>query len=127
MQFKIDENLPTEIADLLRQHGHEALTIADQHLSGERDSRIAQVCQAEQRALITLDLDFADIRTYPPASYHGIIVLRPAVQNIGSLMRLMSRVVPLLGKEALGRRLWISDDSRVRIRGEDAPAAEEQT
>jgi hypothetical protein len=27
MQFKIDENLHSDAADLLRQHGHDALTV----------------------------------------------------------------------------------------------------
>ncbi len=29
MDFKIDENLPIEVADLLRQVGHDAVTIAE--------------------------------------------------------------------------------------------------
>lgn len=30
MKFKTDENLPVEVADDLRQTGHDALTVADQ-------------------------------------------------------------------------------------------------
>jgi hypothetical protein len=49
--------------------------------------------------------------------YHpGIIVLRPAVQNITTLLRLMNRVLPLLGQEPLAGCLWIVDDHQVRIR-----------
>ena len=29
MQFKIDENLHSDVADLLRQCGHDALTVVD--------------------------------------------------------------------------------------------------
>ncbi len=32
MQFKIDENLHADAADLLRQHGHDALTVFEQGL-----------------------------------------------------------------------------------------------
>jgi predicted nuclease of predicted toxin-antitoxin system len=32
MRFKIDENLPVEVAELLRHAGHDALTMWDQHL-----------------------------------------------------------------------------------------------
>ena len=76
MKFKIDDNLHTDAAALLRQHGHDALTVYDQGLQGEADSEIASVCQHEQRVILTLDLDFSDIRHYPPTVYHGIIVLR---------------------------------------------------
>ena len=72
MQFKIDENLHSDVADLLRQCGHDALTVVDQGLRGHSDGEIAGVCQREARALITLDLDFSDIREFPPAHYSGI-------------------------------------------------------
>lgn len=32
MEFKIDENLPVEVADLLRQVGYDAITVLEQHL-----------------------------------------------------------------------------------------------
>jgi predicted nuclease of predicted toxin-antitoxin system len=44
MVFKVDENLPVEIADLLRQAGYDAVTVFDQHLEGSTDSDIASVC-----------------------------------------------------------------------------------
>jgi len=76
VRFKIDENLPIDIADLLRSAGHDALTVFDQQLIGEDDNRILHICQNEERALITLDLDFSDVRSYPPLEYFGLVVLR---------------------------------------------------
>lgn len=66
MMFKIDENLPVEAAEILRQAGYDASTVVEQRLGGKPDSDIASVCQQEGRALITLDTDFGDIRAYPP-------------------------------------------------------------
>jgi len=37
MQFKIDENLPIEIAELLINAGNDAKTVNDQQLQGSRD------------------------------------------------------------------------------------------
>jgi predicted nuclease of predicted toxin-antitoxin system len=111
MLFKTDENLPVEVTDLLKQHGHDAISVPEQNMVGEQDTQFAQVCQKELRAMVTLDLDFCDIRTYPPEDYPGIIVLRPAVQNITSLLRLVQQVILLLGQEQLARHLWIVDDS----------------
>lgn len=62
MRFKVDENLPVEVAELLRQAGYGAITVHDQGLGGEADAEIASICQEEERALVTLDTDFADIR-----------------------------------------------------------------
>ncbi len=76
MKFKIDENLPVEVAELLRQAGHGATTVLEQDLIGEADPNIASVCQREEKVLVTLDMDFADIRVYPPEQFSGLVVLR---------------------------------------------------
>ena len=62
MRLKIDENLPSECAAILRGAGFEADTVADERLTGADDSAIADRSRAEGRVLITLDLDFASIR-----------------------------------------------------------------
>jgi predicted nuclease of predicted toxin-antitoxin system len=97
MRFKTDENLPVEIAALLRQQGHDAVTVGDEGLAGVADVAVAVVCQAEKRVIVTLDLDFSDIRRYPPENYAGIIVLRPVLQLIPMLERMMARAIGLLG------------------------------
>ena len=78
MRFKLDENVPVELADLLRSNGHEVRTVPEEGLKGVGDARIADVCRWEQRALITFDLDFADVRSYPPEEHPGLVVLRLA-------------------------------------------------
>ena len=40
MKFKIDENLPVEVANLLTEQGHDALTVFQEHLDGAPDSYI---------------------------------------------------------------------------------------
>lgn len=116
MRFKIDEHLPVEIAELLDQHQHDAVTVADESMSGAVDPDVAHVCQKEARALITLDLDFSDIRAYPPEEYQGIIVFRPGLQSITTLVRLTARIIPFLDQEPLIGHLWIVEDHQVRIR-----------
>jgi predicted nuclease of predicted toxin-antitoxin system len=117
MRFKIDENLPIEIAELLISSGHDAMTVFDQKLVGEPDSKVADICRAENRALVTLDLDFSDIRTFPPAAYAGFIILRPNNQSKTTVLALMKRVIPLLnGVEKLTGNLWIAQENGLRIR-----------
>ena len=74
MLFKVDENLPEEIAGLLAGFGHEAKTVNDQLLQGAEDSVLIEECDRENRIIITLDTDFSDIRTYPPWEHEGIII-----------------------------------------------------
>lgn len=117
MQFKIDENLHSDTAEILRKHGHDAISVYEQGLQGESDQRIARVCREETRSLITLDLDFSDIRVYPPSDYNGIIVLRLGDQCRVSVLQVLGRIIPLLDTESLVGKLWIVDERQVRIRG----------
>ena len=116
MQFKIDENLHSDAADLLRRHGHDALTVHEQKLRGAADMDIASVCKREARAIVTMDLDFSDTREYPPIDYHGIIVLRLNDQSRASVLSVLGRIVPLLDSEPLIGNLWIVQETGLRIR-----------
>jgi predicted nuclease of predicted toxin-antitoxin system len=116
MKFKIDENLPLEVAELLRNAGFNAVTIYEQQMSGATDSIIAVVCRDEARAIITLDTDFADIRAYPPQDYAGIIVLRLKYHDKPHVLAILRRVIRALISERLVNRLWIVDEDRIRFR-----------
>ena len=120
--FKIDENLPVETASLLKRYGHEAQTVNEERLAGGRDERLSEICRREKRVLMSLDLDFADIRTYPPARSPGMIVLRLASQDKPHILAIVEQLAPLLIREPIEGRLWIVDEGRVRIHGPtDAP------
>jgi predicted nuclease of predicted toxin-antitoxin system len=71
--------------------------------------------QAENRILITLDLDFADIRLYPPSDHQGIWVLRPRSQSIDNVLSLVNGAVAVLKSETAAQRLWIVEPGRIRI------------
>jgi predicted nuclease of predicted toxin-antitoxin system len=122
MRAKLDENLPVEAAELLRTAGWECDTVYNEGLAGLDDPIVAARCQAEARVLFTLDLDFADIRAYPPSEYVGIVVLRPVEPSRRQALELVSRVLPVLIAEWTEHRLWIVEPARVRVRGANEPA-----
>lgn len=115
MRFKVDENLPDEFAVILLDAGHDASTVRDQALGGHPDSEVAALCRSEQRALITLDLGFADIRAYPPEERAGIVVFRVRSQDRAHLIAVLRRALPLFETEPLVEHLWIVEEERVRI------------
>ncbi|MDH5540544.1 MAG: DUF5615 family PIN-like protein, partial [Rhizobacter sp.] len=112
LRFKLDENLPSAAEVLLREMGHDAETALSERLGGAADSALLDACQAEDRVLVTLDLDFADIRAYPPAEHSGVWVLRPAQQSIEGIVDLLRGAARLLAKEPVVRRLWIVEKER---------------
>jgi predicted nuclease of predicted toxin-antitoxin system len=116
-RFKVDENLPIEAAEVLKAAGHDAFTIFDQGMVGDLDPKVASVCRAEDRALVTLDLDFSDIRTYPPADHPGIIILRPRNQAKPTVLALVNQLIAVLETdERLSGHLWIVQETGLRIR-----------
>jgi predicted nuclease of predicted toxin-antitoxin system len=66
VKFKLDENLSPTLAGVFLAAGHEAHSVLEQKLGGASDPRVIETCRLENRSLITLDLDFANIRRYPP-------------------------------------------------------------
>lgn len=93
MRIKVDEDLPRSVADLLRQHGHDALTVSDQELRGSADAALWAVVQSEQRFFITADKGFADVRGHPPGEHNGILLLRPDEDGIPALQALLVAVL----------------------------------
>ncbi len=116
MKFKTDENLPVEVTARLRSEGHDAMSVLEQGLGGESDRRLVEICRTEQRAMITLDTDFADIRAYPPSQGAGYVVFRLQRQDKESVLAILERLLPMFEQEPLNQRLWIVDEQKVRIR-----------
>ena len=122
MRGKVDENMPVEAAAVLRAAGWNCDTVFDEALGGAEDPEVAARCQVEDRVLFTLDMDFADIRAYPPSAYVGIVVFRPVKPSRAGALALLQHVIPVLKAEWLEHRLWIVEPGRVRIREGESPA-----
>jgi predicted nuclease of predicted toxin-antitoxin system len=114
-RFKLDENLPRDAEALFGEAGHEVETVLRERWGGGPDPSVLEASRAEARILVTLDLDFADIRLYPPSSHAGIWVLRPHSQSIGSVLTLLKGALAVFETESAANRLWIVEPGRVRI------------
>lgn len=116
MKFKIDENMPLEVAGLLRDAGYDAATVPEQNLAGTSDANLSAVCRQEERILVTLDNDFADIRTYPPGKSPGIMVMRLNRQDKSHVIEVFGHAVSLFPRETPERHLWIVEEDKIRMR-----------
>ena len=116
MKFKIDENMPLEVAGLLRDAGYDAATVPEQNLTGTSDANLSAVCRQEEHILVILDNDFADIRTYPPGKSPGIMVMRLNRQDKVHVLEVFRHAIRLLPTEPIERHLWIVEEDKIRIR-----------
>lgn len=123
MRLKLDENLPPIAAVRISDAGYDACTVHDQGLQGTDDLDLAKICHAENRAMVTLDRGFANLRRYPPEAFSGIVVLRPQNQLLASILGVVDRLIHALDQAAassdlaLTGRLWVVEPQRLRVRG----------
>lgn len=115
MRFKLDENLDARLASLLAEKGHEADSVRAEGLAGTPDADLFAICVKERRALITLDLDFADPIRFPPTNSAGVVVLRPRRNTLSLIRETLVVMLPMLERETLEGVLWIVEPGRIRI------------
>jgi predicted nuclease of predicted toxin-antitoxin system len=122
MKFELDENLGSRTAAIISEAGHDVETIAREKLSGTSDARQFEICIAEGRCLISLDLDFADVVRFPPRNTPRIAVLRlPRVASLGLLTGLVRGLLTALQTASIGGPLWVVEAGRIRMHEEVAP------
>lgn len=116
MKLKLDENLGIRGMDLLTSEGHDVCTVAKQGLTSASDEELASRCVAEGRALVTLDLDFANPFRFSPEDRPGIAVLRgPSRLTSFDLDKLMKTLLIALREQELKGNLWIVEEGRIRV------------
>lgn len=116
MKFKLDENFGSRTQHLFQAYGHDVQTVRMQGLQGSSDVRLFEVCRVEQRCLVTLDLDFADVLHFPPSLTNGIVVIRlPRNPSLALLEQLVRQFLQTLARMSIERRLWIVEPSRIRV------------
>jgi len=116
MKIKLDENMPSSMAILMRAAGHNVSTVPEENLSGEDDRHVLETATKENRLLVTFDADFGDIRAYPVGSHAGVVVFRLHDQRWASLRGPAERLLSSGLLERLEHGLAIVDENRIRIR-----------
>jgi predicted nuclease of predicted toxin-antitoxin system len=116
MRIKLDENLGLRARDLLAAAGHDVCTVVQQELCSATDAELATRCATEGRAIVTLDLDFANPLRFPPEIHHGIAVLRaPAHQTGAAIEKLVRTLISAMETQDIEGKLWIVEEGRLRI------------
>jgi predicted nuclease of predicted toxin-antitoxin system len=108
-----DENVPALDIALLRRAGQDVPAVADDS-PGASDRQVLDRARAEQRIILTLDLDFGSlVFRSGPAQPPGVILVREHPDARGELGELL---VELLGRNDLSFEQWFAVVDRDRIR-----------
>ncbi len=116
MEFKLDENFGTRTQQLFLTAGHNVQTVRYEKIEGCSDLQLYEVCCAEQRCLVTLDLDFADVTRFLPDKSGGIVVIRvPKNPSLPLLEQLIQQFLQTLAHMSVKKNLWIVEIGRIRV------------
>jgi predicted nuclease of predicted toxin-antitoxin system len=116
VKLKLDENLSRHLKPALAALQHDVLTVIDEELLSQPDPVVAAAARNEGRILLTLDLEFADLRKYPPGSHPGIILFR--LRSLGPLTvnQFVEVFVRDTNLDSLAGCVVVVDPPRLRVR-----------
>jgi predicted nuclease of predicted toxin-antitoxin system len=116
VKLKLDENLSRHLKDILGMLQHDVITAADENLLSQPDTALAAAANSEGRMLLTLDLEFGDLRKYPPGNHPGIILFRPRSFGPLAVNRFVDEFIRDINLELLAGCVVVIDPTRVRVR-----------
>lgn len=126
MQFLADMGVHLDVVDWLRGQGHDAKHLRDEGLQRLQDEDIFAKAIAEQRVVLTFDLDFAEIAALSSGPFASVVIFRlrnaRAFHVINRLATVLPSVIPLLEQGAI----VTVEESRHRVRQLPIRRAEDQ-
>ncbi len=115
VKLKLDENLAERHRIRLESANHDVTTVVQQGFRGVSDVDLFELCKNEQRAVVTLDMDFSNVLTFPPKETAGVIVLRGRDGLLRTIDRLIESLTRALETNDPTDTLWIVEPNRLRI------------
>jgi len=119
LRFFADHCVPEEVVRTLEEKGFEVFRLRQHLLTDASDRDVIFKTQELEAILVSLNGDFADIVSYPPEKFRGIISLqvRNHPEILSDLLRnLMEYLILHNTMEFYVGKLFIIEASRIRIR-----------
>jgi predicted nuclease of predicted toxin-antitoxin system len=115
MRFMLDENVPADVATMLRKHGHKSEFIREYVPPGSADAIVATVAEQQECVLVSFDRDFEAIAPRIPNGHKArfrklsriwMKCTEPrAVERLGAALDLVTSEF-MLAQGRADKRLW---------------------
>ena len=116
MRILADANISRYTVQSLNALGHDAVYTLDLLSPMADDRSIVNTAVAENRVILTQDLDFTNILALSDAAQPSLISLRLCDSGEANVNRALESVLPGLEERVAGGIIATVEDTRVRIR-----------
>jgi predicted nuclease of predicted toxin-antitoxin system len=116
VRILVDMGVDIRVADWLRRQGHDAVHLRDEGLQRMPNGEIFEKAIAEDRIILTCDLDFGEIAAALKDALGKILRLRLHDARAANVIRRLTTVLPRVEAELAAGAVVIVEEARHRIR-----------
>lgn len=115
MKLLADECVYSITTELLRECGHDIVTVQKSGLSGASDDVVLAYAVAEGRILVSNDAHFSNVLLFPPQKHLGIIVLKIRPRVLDQVHTVLFSLLRRTDQSAMTQTLVIVDRNKYRV------------
>src|SRR3989344_954804 len=112
IHFKLDENIPLQVGEVLEKRGFNVSSVFSEKISGIKDNELLRLCIRKEYVLVTLDKDFTMVQK----PHEGIIVFRLRQQGVKAIVSALHHLIEKFDLEKSKRMTVIVEEEIIRLR-----------
>ena len=116
MRFLADAGISPRTVEFLRQRGHDAVHVRELAMQRAADRRLTEKARADERIVLTFDLDFGEILALGVVDRPSVVIFRLEDERAVSVNRRLEAVLSEQSKALEHAALILVEDARYRVR-----------
>lgn len=116
MRFLADAGISPRTVEFLRQRGHDAVHVRELAMQRAADRRLTEKARADERIVLTFDLDFGEILALGVVDRPSVVIFRLEDERAVSVNRRLEAVLSEQSKALEHGALILVEDARYRVR-----------